>query len=137
VKRVCSYPAVLILLVMFLTLSTVALAQPRSQLQIATATMCREVVNRAPVDSGTQFPVSVGKLFCFTKVEGAQPPTKITHVWYQGDTERDRIDLTVNGPTWRTYSSKTIRAGDAGPWHVDVLDSAGTVVKTLQFEITP
>jgi hypothetical protein len=137
VKRVRSYPAVLVLLLMVLILPTITLAQPASQVQVAAAAMCREVVNRAPVDSGTQFPVSVGKLFCFTKVEGAQPPTKITHVWYQGDTERDRIDLTVNGATWRTYSSKTIRPGDAGSWHVDVLDSAGTVVKTLQFEITP
>jgi hypothetical protein len=122
---------------MVLILPTITLAQPAGQLQVAAAAMCREVVNRAPVDSGTQFPVSVGKLFCFTKVEGAQPPTKITHVWYQGDTERDRIDLTVNGAAWRTCSSKTIRAGDAGSWHVDVLDAAGTVVKTLQFEITP
>jgi hypothetical protein len=122
---------------MFLTLPTIGLAQTAGQLQVAAAAVCREVVNREPVDSGTQFPVSVGKVSCFTKVEGAQPPTKITHVWYQGDNERDRIDLTVNGATWRTYSTKTIRVGDAGSWHVDVLDSAGSVVKTLQFEVTP
>jgi len=136
VKRVCSYPAVLVLVVMFLTLPTIGLPQPAGQLQV-TGAVCREVVNREPVDAGTQFPVSVGKVSCFTKVEGAQPPTKITHVWYQGDNERDRIDLTVNGATWRTYSTKTIRVGDAGSWHVDVLDSAGSVVKTLPFEVTP
>lgn len=136
-KRVCSYPAIFVLVAMFLTLPTIGLAQTAGQLQVAAAAVCREVVNREPVDSGTQFPVSVGKVSCFTKVEGAQPPTKITHVWYQGDNERDRIDLTVNGATWRTYSTKTIRVGDAGSWHVDVLDSAGSVVKTLQFEVTP
>ena len=135
-KRVCSYPAVLVLVAVFLTLPTIGLAQPAGQLQV-TGAVCREVVNREPVDSGTQFPVSVGKLCCFTKVEGAQPPTKVTHVWYLGDKERDRIDLTVNGATWRTFSTKTIRAGDAGSWHVDVLDAAGSVVKTLEFEVTP
>jgi hypothetical protein len=104
---------------------------------VANAVICRDVVNREPVDAGTTFPLSVGKLSCFAQVTGVEGSAKITHVWYLGDKERSRIDLTVNGPTWRTFSTKAIRPGDAGSWRVDVVDPAGAVLKSVSFEVTP
>ena len=99
--------------------------------------MCKNVVALEPVESGTSFPVSQGTLYCFTKVAAAQSPTQITHVWYFDGTERARVDLAVNSVSWRTYSSKIIQPHEMGAWRVDVLDTNGKVVRTLEFEVKP
>jgi len=135
-QKVCSFPLV-ILLITILAVPASGLAPSAGQLQVATAAVCGDVVNREPVDAGTKFPLSVGKLSCFTKVTEVEGSSKITHVWYLGDKERFRIDLTVNGPIWRTFSTKAIRPGDAGSWRVDVVDPAGAVLKSVPFEVTP
>ena len=135
-QKLCSYPLV-ILLIAIVVVPTTGLAQAAGQLQVATAAVCRDVVNREPVDAGTKFPLSVGKLSCLTKIIGVEGSGKIAHVWYLGDKERFRIDLTVNGPIWRAFSTKAIRPGDAGSWRVDVVDSAGAVLKSIPFEVTP
>jgi hypothetical protein len=111
-------------------------AEETSSLEVAVAAICQDVVDREPVEAGISFPASVGKLYCFTKITGAQAPTQITHVWYHGASERARVDLTVNSASWRTYSSKMIQEHEIGSWRLDVLDSNGTVLKELQFEIT-
>ena len=136
-KQFLSKPAVLIVLVAtFLGLPVVAVAQEAPALEVAVAAICQDVVDREPVDAGVSFPASVGTLYCFTKITGAQNPTKISHVWYFGATERARVELDVNSDNWRTWSSKIIQAHEIGSWRVDVLNEAGTVLKELQFEIT-
>jgi len=136
-KQFLSKPAVLILLVATsLGLPLVSGAQEAPSLEVAVAAICQDVVDREPVDAGVSFPASVGTLYCFTKITGAQEPTTITHVWYFGATERARVELDVNSASWRTWSSKIIQAHEIGSWRVDVLDQEGTVLKELQFEIT-
>lgn len=134
--RVSSF-SIGILLITILAVPAAGLGQSAGQLQVAAAAICRDVANREPVDAGTTFPLSVGKLSCVTQVTGVEGSGKITHVWYLGDKERSRIDLTVNGPTWRTFSTKAIRPGDAGSWRVDVVDPAGVVLKSVPFEVAP
>ena len=114
-----------------------AASQEAPMLAIADAAVCKDVVNRAPVDPGTSFPVSVARLFCFTRVTGAQSPTEVTHVWYHGDRERARVSLPVNTASWRTYSSKVIQGHEKGPWRVEVVDPSGKVLQALAFEVTP
>ena len=111
--------------------------QEPSNLQVEVGAVCKDVVDRAPVDAGTSFPASVGKLFCFTKITGALKPTHVTHVWSFDGTERARVELAVNSPSWRTYSSKNIESQEVGAWRVEVIDSAGNVLQTLNFEVTP
>ena len=113
-QNACSFPLV-VLLVTILPVSTPGLAQSAGPLQVAAAAVCRDVVNREPVDAGTNFPLSVGKLSCFTKVIGVEGSSEITHVWYLGDQERFRVDLAANLLTWRTFSTKAIgsRHGEA------------------------
>jgi hypothetical protein len=108
-----------------------------AQLDVSVAAICRDVIDREPVDSGNSFTVSVGKLYCFTKITGAQSPTHVTHVWSFDGTERARVELAVNAASWRTFSSKIIQAHELGAWRVDVLDAEGNVLKTLDFEVTP
>jgi hypothetical protein len=93
------------------------------------------VVDREPANVGTSFSVSVGKLYCFTKIVGAAEETEVTHVWYFGDQERARVTLPVRAATWRTYSSKMIQAHEIGTWQVEILDANGNSLQTVDFEI--
>jgi hypothetical protein len=112
-------------------------AQQAASLEVAMGAVCRDVINRQPVDVGTSFEASVGKLYCLTKIIGAAGPTEITHVWYFGNTERARVSLDVNSASWRTCSSKIIQAHEIGAWHVDVLGPADELLQTFDFTITP
>ena len=104
--------------------------------EVKFAVICRDVVDREAVGAGSTFPASVGKLYCFTKIVGVKGPTEIIHVWYYGGTERARVTLAVNSPTWRTYSSKIIQAHETGEWHVDVLGAEGKSLLSVPFRIT-
>jgi hypothetical protein len=113
-----------------------AFAQEAS-LDVTTAIICADVVDRMPVDEGASFSASVGKLYCFTKIEGAQDPLEISHVWYFGNIERAKVPLSVRSSSWRTFSSKRIQAHEVGQWFVDVEGPDGQVLKTIQFKVTP
>jgi len=128
--------AVLGLALILFCIPSVSVAQEGAELQVDIAAICTNVIDREPVGTGISFPASVGQLFCFTRIINAQPPTRITHVWYYFQAERARVDLAVNSSTWRTYSSKIIQHHEIGSWHVDVLDSEGNVLKVIQFITT-
>jgi hypothetical protein len=105
-------------------------------LSVESASVCTGVADREPVDAGTSFSVSLGKLYCFSKIADIQAATEIVHVWYYGETERARVSLGVNPPAWRTYSSKVIQAHEVGSWRVEILDSSGNLLETIKFETT-
>jgi hypothetical protein len=109
-------------------------SQPGSELSVETAQICEGVENREPTNPGTSFSVSVGRLYCFTKIVGAAEPVEVTHVWYYGDVERARVSLSVRAAAWRTYSSKAIQAHEIGAWKVEVLGPDGAVLETVTFE---
>ena len=111
-------------------------AQQAGALIVESASICTGVANREAVDAGTSFSVSVGKLYCFSKIADIQEPSEIIHVWYYGETERARLSLGVNPPAWRTYSSKIIQAHEVGSWRVEILDASGNLLETAKFELT-
>lgn len=110
-------------------------SQQGGALAVETAAICEGVENRELVNPSNSFPVSVGRLYCFTKITGAMDPVQIAHVWYFGDVERARISLSVRDKSWRTYSSKIIRGGEIGSWRVDVVGPDGAVLEKVVFEI--
>ena len=109
-------------------------AQPTG-LAVAEAAVATGVVEREPQGAAETFAPSVGQLYCWTNVTGAAEGTKIEHVWYHGDQEAARIAVTVNGPTWRTWTRKTIPAEWTGAWRVDVVGPDGTVLKSVSFTV--
>ena len=133
------YPLLILVMVITISLSQAVTtrAQGTTSIEVAAAAICRDIVDREPLDAGDTFEASVGKLHCFTRIVGAQNPIRITHVWYFGDTERARINLSVRSSSWRTRSSKRIQSHEIGDWHVDVVGLGGEVLRTLYFEITP
>lgn len=106
------------------------------EITVEVGVICKDVVDREPVDADTTFSFTEEELCCYTKITGAEESTNITHVWYWGDTERARVELPVRSINWRTYSSKIIQEHETGAWRVEVLDSDGEVLKTLKFHIT-
>lgn len=122
---------------LFLFPGTEIAAQEQPSLQVGEAAVCLEVVNRECVNANNLFPANVGKLYCLTRIEGANGSTEVAHVWYHNDVERARIVLPVHSSVWRTYSSKIIQQHEVGLWQVKVLDSEGKVLKVIEFQIAP
>lgn len=134
-KRIFKISWILLLLSLALFLISNAVAQETGSIKVESAAVCENIVDREPGNTGTSFAVTVGKLFFFTKITGAENPVEIVHVWYFGDAERARVTLPVKENTWRTYSSKTLQAHEIGAWHVDVLGPTGEVLETVEFEV--
>ena len=112
-------------------------AQQTGKLNVASAVICKNVADRQPVEPGTSFSASVGRLYCYSKIADIQHSTDIIHVWYFGNAERARITLGVNPPSWRTHSSKIIQTHEIGKWQVKILDASGNSLEDVEFEITP
>lgn len=110
-----------------------------SALTVEVGVVARSVVDRVPQDTGTTFPADVGEIACFTQIEGASAdaPSTIHHVWFHGDTQVADVTLEVRGSPWRTWSRKTVPADWTGPWHVEVQDGSGTVLKRIDFTVGP
>ncbi len=106
-----------------------------SELKVTKAAICRGVSEREPVESDTVFSSDIERVFCFTKIEGADTPTTIFHVWKYGDKEMASVELDVRSPSWRTWSSKRIISSWIGQWSVDIRNAEGETLKTLEFEI--
>jgi hypothetical protein len=135
-KLMFSFSKVVVVLISVCLFIPTVEAQMQDKIEVAAAAICKDVVDREAVDIGTRFPNSVQRLYCYTKIVGADPPTEIVHVWNYGDVERARITLSVKSSNWRTFSSKVIQAHEIGAWRVDVLDTAGNLLKTIDFEVT-
>ena len=134
-KKMVSFSGVMVCLIS-LCLLIPAVGAQANKVQVVAAAICKDVVEREAVDVGTQFSNSVSRLYCFTKVVSTEVPTEIVHVWSYGDVERARVSLAVKAATWRTYSSKAIQSHEIGPWRVDVMDTSGNLLETINFEIT-
>ena len=98
------------------------------------AVLARNVVDRAPQDTGTAFPADVGTVVLWMRVTGADGQT-LNHVWFHGDTDVGNVPLTIGGSPWRTWSRKTIPVEATGPWHVEVRDAAGNVLNRIDFTV--
>jgi hypothetical protein len=108
-------------------------AAPPSDVTVE-AVLARNVVDRAPQDSGSTFPADVGTVVLWMRATGAEGHT-LTHVWFHGETEVGNVPLVIGGSPWRTWSRKTIPAEATGAWHVEVRDAAGNTLKRIDFTV--
>ncbi len=97
--------------------------------------ICTSVEDRTPVGEGTSFSGSVGKLHCFSVIEGAKEETTVHHIWYRGDQKMADIPLAVRSSHFRTHSSKTILPEWTGAWRVELVTDAGEVLAKADFTI--
>ncbi len=93
------------------------------------------VIDREPVDSVEVFPRKSGRLFCFTRITGADEPTVVHHVWYRGEQLMSRTVLPVNSPDWRTWSARQLLEDLPGAWRVEIQDVDGNVLQEVNFQL--
>ena len=98
------------------------------------AVLARTVADRAPQDTGSAFPDSVGTVVLWMRVSGANGQT-LHHVWFHGGDQVGDVPLTIGGSPWRTWSRKTIPVEATGAWHVEIRDGAGNVLKRVDFTV--
>ena len=96
--------------------------------------ICTAVEDRQPSGVGTVFPADLDKLYCFTKIGGADRATYVYHVWYFGDDEVAKVKLPVNSNPWRTWSSKKLYKG-LSKGHVEIVSENGAMLGKAEFEI--
>lgn len=123
------------LLVISLSITPSLHAQGQGTVKVIEGAICKNVVDRVPVEPGNVFSASVAKLYCFTEIAATEHPTEVTHVWYFGDVERATVTLPIKSLNWRTYSSKTIQSHEIGPWRVEVRGPDGSLIETLRFKV--
>lgn len=104
-------------------------------LEVADAVMTTAIVNREPVDSVGVFPLQSERLYCFTRMTGADQPTFVYHLWYRGGQLMSRVELPVNSPSWRTWSAKDFLQEDPGDWRVEIQDGSGRILRQLVFRL--
>ncbi|MBL4657997.1 MAG: DUF2914 domain-containing protein, partial [Flavobacteriales bacterium] len=104
--------------------------------EVSAATICRSVVNMEAVDSGSDFPRNVSRLWLLTKIQRKGESTSfVNHVWYFQGQEMARVKLEVKGTQWRTYSAKWIDPVLVGDWKIDVISESGKLIKRVLFKI--
>jgi hypothetical protein len=125
---------------LFLVVSTTAAKEdppPQdTQLTVAEAVITTAIMDRQPTDNATNVSSSVGQVYCWTRIAGAEGEIEVYHVWYWGDQEMARVPLRVAGTNWRTWSSKRIEPSWTGDWRVDVVGPDGTVLDSVSFTVS-
>jgi hypothetical protein len=101
--------------------------------EVADVVITTAVVDREPVDKVEVFPIQNGKLYCFTRIVGADEPTLVYHAWYRGEQLMSRVELPVNSSHWRTWSAKRFLADQPGEWRVEIQDVDGNVLRKVGF----
>jgi hypothetical protein len=121
--------------IIFLSLMLAAPGFSKAGVVVEVAAIATEIVERAPIGVGENFPYTTEKLYCYSKITGGEAGDYVEHRWYHGDTLMATVPLTLGGPVWRTHSSKRIIRIWEGGWRVDIVH-AGEVIKSLSFTIT-
>lgn len=114
--------------------STLCMAQ---ELTVEEMIFCTAIEERQPAGVDTMFANTVERVYCYSKVEGAKDTVTVFHVWYHNDQEMAKVELTIKGKSWRTWSSKRIMEEWQGKWKVDIVTSNGDILKSKEFTIKP
>ncbi|MEO5566941.1 MAG: DUF2914 domain-containing protein [Gemmatimonadaceae bacterium] len=94
----------------------------------------KSIAQGMPVDTASAFAAGTTQVAGWTRVSGMAAGSKITHVWIHGS-DSLKVELTVGGSPWRTYSRKTIPSGATGDWTLEVWSADGTKLGSKSFRI--
>lgn len=100
------------------------------------AVMCESTEKLVPANEAVVFSIDLGRIYSFTEFDPVPSRTVIYHKWYHKGGLVSVKKLTINPPRWSSLTSMQLRDADKGPWHVDVVDNNGKILKTLRFSIT-
>jgi hypothetical protein len=106
------------------------------KLTLVEAAMYEGMTDGSPKNQAIVFPISIGRVHCFTTFDPVPEKTVIYHKWYFRDKIRARVKLSLKTPRWSTFSRIGIRNGEKGPWRVEITDAEGNIFRTLRFSVT-
>ncbi len=107
----------------------------QSDLTVPESSVATSVVDRMPSGVAMTFQADVGRVYAWTRIQGAEGSTTVHHVWIHGDVERADVELSIGGSPWRTWSDKAIVPEWTGDWRVEVRDAGGNVLETIRFTV--
>lgn len=110
--------------------------QEGDNLEVSEAVVATDIQDREPVGVDSTFTADVGTVYFYTVFEGDFGEMDVEHVWLRDGEEIARVPLTVEGPRWRTWSSKEILPDWTGTWTVKVVDSDGAERASVDFTLT-
>lgn len=122
-------------LFLFVIFCIVAFPVQAAAIQVVDVSITSAIENRMPVDNLEVYPADYGKLYCFTRIVGAEQETQITHVWFYEDQEMARVTLPVQSADWRTFSSKRFLPQWVGQWSVVIEDEQGFPLTEVMFRL--
>jgi hypothetical protein len=128
---------ILLTFLLSLLLTAFGNAQQESGIEVEEMVFCSGVENRQPVGVTSQFLNPIERVYCFTKIVGAVDTITVEHVWYFGDEEKARVELSVKSGSWRTWSSKRMLVEWSDVWRVDVVSPDGKVLSSSEFIYKP
>ncbi len=117
-----------------LVLAVPALAWAAS-LQVTDVAIGTGVHSRVPTGISSYFDSSVGKLYAFTRITGAEGDTRVYHKWYYGDVLVADVPLTVRSGDWRTWSTKNVQPDWTGDWRLVIVSEDGSILGTVKFAV--
>ena len=91
----------------------------KNPLQVAEVAIGTGITDKELVGNTTDFNISVGRVYCWSKITAENVPTVIRHVWYVDGDKIAEVPLSVQVSPMRTWSSKAVWAGK---WKVEVVD---------------
>jgi hypothetical protein len=112
-----------------------------SGISLLKATTCTAIEGHLPAGAFSEsdsYRVSqeIGRVYLHTQIKMPEGQSgTLQHVWKRDGKVVSTVDLTVKGPTFRTWSYKTITQKMTGNWTVDVQTAAGEVLETVKFEV--
>ncbi|ABB31195.2 protein of unknown function DUF2914 [Geobacter metallireducens GS-15] len=117
--------------------ATASMAAEGGSLRITEMAVTTKVSRNNPIDAVRRINHrSVPALYCFTRiVNPSGEETPIRHVWYRNGEVVGEQELQVKGQKWRTWSKRPIDRDSIGTWRVEALDSAGKLLKAVEFRI--
>lgn len=107
-----------------------------TEISVLKAITCHAVEAHQPLDESTYFQAENGRVWLYTQV--ALPATRmglIQHVWKRQGEVQHRVELFVQGPSYRTASYKTMNNQLKGDWTVEVTTENGEVLEVVEFQV--
>jgi len=104
-------------------------------LQVQDVAIGTGVHERVPTGISSYFDSSVGKLYAFTRITGAEGDTRVYHKWYHGDVLVADVPLTIRSGDWRTWSTKNVQPDWTGDWRLVVVSEDGSILGTVKFAV--
>lgn len=103
---------------------------------VKNALMCENVHDGLPVNQTIIFNMSKTSAYCWSEFDPVPADGVVYHEWYRKGVLITRKKLAVKAPRWATYSRLPLRQADIGPWHLNITDEDGNLLKTIRFSIT-